>query len=311
MVLKGLIKSYIFASALALTGCGTKVEVGENEDHGNPNSQDAQVQQEDTVITGGGQPVPTGSGGSGTGSSGTGTTGSGGGGTLTLTCFGDNPTLPDNFQAWCDGMDQGRRAVFSKAVDYICHQQRFVNLAYDACSWNGDAANINKYWRTIEDTTDSSIPDTNFVAAYSITTETNLTNQVQLIIDEMEDPNFDQTHTTIANSRIYDVVPGDDGSFTYSAELASSAATISFRGQMEFEYYGDQFAVAYDYATTNKVIIKESKFLRFFIDLGDGRTRVIAVDEKLVGSGGSHAISRENIISVLNQRMKKDYENSK
>ena len=103
----------------------------------------------------------------------------------------------------------------------------------------------------------------------------------------------------------------DDNNYEYTVQFASSAATISFRAKLDLVQYADHFAVAYDYATSDKVILEDHKYIRFFLKMDDGHSRVIAIDQKAIGDQGNHIISYTNLNDVLLQRMRKDHENSK
>jgi hypothetical protein len=296
-------------------GCGTKVDVGENEEYGKPKSDDAFVQQEgeDTPITSSGQPGQSGSGGSGAaggagGESGGGSGGSGGG--YSLTCFGTNPVLPTQFQTWCDNMDENLASIFAEHVDYICNQKKLVNLTYEACAWNG-TSDISKYKRTFSDTQDTSVQDYSFFAAYSLTAHKTTDEFRDLYDQELLDPTGfeDDGNIQITNTTVTNQTKHTNGNYSYSVEFRSSAATISFSANIDYENH-DGMMVVYDYDVADQVILKENRFLRFFIDQGDGTSRLIGLDAKIIGDGGNHAITRQNVLNVLELRMRKDYENS-
>lgn len=291
-----------------LLGCGTEVDVGDNEENAKtPSSADATPNQnsEDTPIISTGQ--PDNSNGS-TAAAGNAPSSAAAGATYNLTCFGQAPYLPENFRNWCENMDPALKEVFSKHVDYICNQRKLVNLTYDVCAWDGNSS-LQKYKRTFIDIQDSSIQDYGFLAAYSLTAHA--TNEEFRAIQELEmvDPNFEDDYVQIINSKITNGVKHANDNYSYSVDFASSAATISFRGNLDYETYGNMMVV-YDYDVADQVILKESKFLRFFTGMPDGTTNIIGIDEKVIGDGGNHAVSRQNVLSVLEQRMRKDYENS-
>ena len=99
--------------------------------------------------------------------------------------------------------------------------------------------------------------------------------------------------------------------FEYTAELASSAATVSFRARLEARRITDNLIAVFDYSISDTVILKEHRFLRLLFRGEAGTTRIVAVDEKLIGDGGTHAVAYQNVTDVLKQRMERDYENSR
>jgi hypothetical protein len=325
--------------AQSFAGCGTRVETGQNAEKGRLIAQGGDAvgvpadDGEDPVI--GGQDAGGlgdaeggdgygGDGGLGPGSDGLGGDGglegdgggdaAGGGGTggAKLTCFGPAPALNANLKAMCDLPVDDRRQAFASAFALICGERRLANLLLKPCSWPGGESQ-EKFRRVLAKTAldDQTTQDFAFLAAYGVTSESGLEDQVALILREMTDPAYADNFVTIRNSRVYDIVPQPDGSYEYTAELNSSAAKVSFRARMSYVQVSPDMVVFFDEAISDLVLIKQHHFMRVLQRLDDGHTRMIGIDEKLVGDGGSHVLAYQNLMSVLLQRMGRDHENSR
>lgn len=297
-------------------GCGTAVDTGENLEKGQPQDLDASaVDGEDPAI----DPGVLGGGGAGPTYAPDGTpiypeSGGDGGGTggATLTCFGPAPGLSQDLLTFCDGLEPELKTRFAAPLALICNERRLVNLTLKPCSWSG-AGSSDKFRRVLQrtDLDDQTTTDFASLMAYGVTTESDLDAQVALTFREMNDPAYEATFVKIRNSRIYDVAPIGPEAYEYSAELASSAATVSFRSRMEARRISGNLVAVFDYSIGDTVIIKEHRFLRLLFRAEPGTTRIIAVDEKLIGDGGTHTVAYQNVTDVLKQRMERDHENSR
>jgi hypothetical protein len=67
----------------------------------------------------------------------------------------------------------------------------------------------------------------------------------------------------------------------------------------------------FDQAISDLVLIKKHRFMRLLRRQDDGHTRMIGIDEKLVGDSGNHVLAYQNLLNVLLQRMGRDYENAR
>jgi len=229
-----------------------------------------------------------------------------------LTCYGPTPSLDADFAAFCAFPNDARRQAFATAFDLVCNQRKLINLALAPCSWTG-AGEKTKFRRVLQKTAldDQAAQDFRFLAAYAVTSESKLEDHAALILREMNDPNYGQTFVTIKNSKVYDVVAKPDGSFDYTADFASSAARVSFRANLSIAQITPRLWVAFDYAFDGFVLVKEHRFLRLLVRLDDKRTRLVALDEKLVSDAGNHPLAYQNLMDVLEQRMGRDHENSR
>lgn len=229
-----------------------------------------------------------------------------------LTCYGPAPSLDADFEAFCAFPNDARRQAFATAFELVCSQRKLINLALAPCSWSG-AGEKTKFRRVLQKTAldDQAAQDFRFLAAYAVTSESKLEDHAALLLREMTDPNYGQTFVTIKNSKVYDVVAKPDGSFDYTADFASSAARVSFRANLSIAQITPRLWVAFDYAFDGFVLVKEHRFLRFLVRLDDKRTRLVALDEKLVSDAGNHPLAYQNLMDVLEQRMGRDHENSR
>ncbi len=324
------LETIIFTGLLvALAGCGTEVDVGENREKALEAralaANDAEAAEDPLVDAGaeGTTPTPTGSSDAGDGASPSTTPGGSGdavpaqgGGTqgsgAPLTCFGPAPALPAGFEAFCALEEPTLRTAFAASFKRICEERRLLNLFLEPCGWRGVGAS-DKFRRVIEKTAldAEASQDFAFYAAYALTTESGLEAQTALVKRELEDPNYADSFVSIKNSRVYDLAQNADGTYDYTVELASSSATVKFRAHVVFVSLSPDLTAVFDYAVSDKVIVKEHRFLRFIQREGAGHSRVVAIDDKLVADGGNHVLAYQNLTDVLRQRMERDHENAR
>jgi len=241
--------------------------------------------------------------------------GDGGGddGGYPLTCYGPNPNIPYDFQTFCDDIPGDLKTEFATAHKVLCDDQRLINLAlYDVCSWHGDQADITRRRKIFDasDATDTSIDWFYMLTAYSLTTFSSPSEHFDLIRREMRDPAFTDTYFQVPNSIVTNRIEYNSNSYSYHVSLANSAATVSFTANLKLWKISDVLSVVFDYAVSDKVIVQEHKYIRFIIDVGDGQSRIVALDEKKINDSGQHNVAYSNLISIIHKRMEKDFENS-
>lgn len=294
--------------------CGTEVKVGANEDK----ARELQKQLTDgNSEDGTGDTCVSGANADGTCVDDTGSTGGNGSNTsgnngAALTCFGPAPALPTGFEQFCAITDATLREQFATSFATICEQKRLVNLLLQPCSWTGSDGS-EKYRRVLSKTAldDQQSKEFHFYAAYGLTTDSSLDEQKALVRKELEDPNFGNTFVTIKNSRVFDRAHNADDTYDYTVELANSSATIRFRAHVAIITLSPDLFAVFDYAVSDKVIIKEHHFLRFVSRLNTTQSRIIGIEEKVVTDGGNHVLAYQNLTDVVKQREERDYENAR
>lgn len=326
------LQTLIFTALLAtLPGCGTEVDVGDNREkalEARALAANEVEDVEDPLVEGGTDGAPTSAdgtsgaddgggaspanpgGGSGDAVPANGGTTSGGG--TALTCFGPAPALPPGFDAFCALEEPTIRTAFAASFKRICEERRLLNLFLDPCGWKGVGPS-DKFRRVLDKTAldAEASQDFAFYAAYSVTTESGLEAQTALVKRELEDPRYADTFVIIKNSRVFDLAQNADGTYDYTVELASSSATVKFRAHVVFVPLSPDLTAVFDYAVSDKVIVKEHRFLRFIQRVDAGHSRIVAIDDKLVADGGNHVLAYQNLTDVLRQRMERDHENAR
>lgn len=287
-----LLMTVIFV--LSLSACGTQVEVGDNGEKGDEAG-----------------PLGTGNSTGGGGVNGSSADGTGGS-AFSLTCFGEVPTLPDYLDDFCSSVDDGFTEDFAKAIEDICVNHYFANLFADGCSWEGDNPKED-YYGILEhtDLADESTAVFKYYGAFSVTPPIAKTRAMDLIFEGLSDPNFGDTYKTIPNLKLSNVsFDKKEGWINYTAEVASSSATVKFDGRVDMFHFGDQLTVIFDKAVANMTIMKRSRVAIFLLDLGDGRTRTVFIDEKELHDSGHHDIAVRGLIKSSMDRLGNSYENA-
>lgn len=300
-------KLRIIAFFIMIASCGTRVDVGRNEEKGNPVPPELQEkkQPEDEITVTEDEFGPADNSGSQNSSNGS---------PIKLTCFGESPSTPAYLEDFCKNADAEQRKVFATTFDLICEKKKLINLFRNACSYDGEGEQ-SKYFRILKNTDvkDQEAKEFYFLAGFSVTADSTIEDKFNLIYFGYSDQKaFVERYVEIENAHYYDaVVNKSKGEILYSAELASSAAVASFRGKIKLQRFSDDLAVVYNYSIGDTVVIKEHAYIIFIVKLPDNKTRVVAVDEKLVDDSGNHTIAFQTVLKVAKQRMNMEYENAK
>lgn len=230
---------------------------------------------------------------------------------FSLTCSGPAPELPKPYQDLCAHVSALPNAEFQSIKSTICDDQRLVGLLYQACSYRGEPEAANKI-RIIHQTPIQDTSSTfSYLSAYSITIPMKPDMFKQQIISQYTDPDFPKTHTMIANSRITSgVYDASSEKISYGLELNSSAASVSFDGEILFHSWPTGSAVFLDWAVNEKVLIQEYGLMMLVVPISEEESRLIIVDHTEVEDDGNHTLALRTLMNLDIQRMEMLYENA-
>ena len=236
------------------------------------------------------------------------------GGDAAGSCFG--ATLADKVPAamaeFCKDTPADLKTAFAKAFKTMCDEHKLVGLAQPSCAWDGTAAKQSTYLRVLEktDPTDPAQEFT-FFAAYSVAIATNPADFLDVLVKNYTDPNFGATYVPIKNSHITDAKSdAKAGTLDYTVELATSAASVKFRGHSDIKRYTSGMIGVFDRAVGDKVLIVDNNTLLLLIPNASGALYV-AVDDKKVDDSGNHRLAASAATALDKERMGNSFENAK
>lgn len=230
------------------------------------------------------------------------------------TCFGQSPVMPQYLKEFCESSTaQEHRADFKTFTEKICDDATYINLFRDACTWTGDDK-PERFFRVIEhtDLKDSSTQQFYFLAGFSTT----VNGPVNRLIDQwylrfQDSEAFKRNYSSIENSTVLSAdINKDEGIINYKAQLVSSSATASYTGRSNIAPISEHLTVVYDQALKDMVLVKEHRYMMFYVPIDADHTRIVGLDEKLIQDSGNHPVAYTNVLTVAKRRMTMEFENA-
>lgn len=227
-----------------------------------------------------------------------------------VTCWGASSNPYPGFIDMCNQFPQNLQDVFSEVYQSVCLEKTLVNLIFAPCGWSGDASTQSKYMRIL-DMTDLESPDSKFNinVAYAMTTEGTLEDHLELLDREFVDSTFADTFDSLLGDNMTYRQKMSEGNYQYTVEVVNSAMTIRWSGDILISQINEDMFVVFDYSTGNNLIVDSHVFFRAYIRDPNNKTRIIAVVQEVVDDGGNHIVAYENIISIIRDLMKDEFNN--
>ncbi len=268
-----------------LSACGTEVDVGRND-------------QPELFRT----PDDEGEEGSGGESSGEGSANA-----LALNCTEtvDQAELSEHAAAFCDETPAELKTPFARAYNRICEQRNIVRMMESGCAWSGEGK-LDKFFRVLEktDLNDRSIQDFSLLAAFSVNIARTPEEYLYAFYRGYDDPAFKAQLKKLDAFKLSNVqVDRDKGQVDYSVEAQTSAATAKYRGLIKVKKLSSGMVAIYDQAVSDKVVVKEQRYLILLIPNGEKSSVVMAVDDKIVEDLGNHQIAYTTSVKINKDRM--------
>jgi hypothetical protein len=286
--LRGTIAKWVGALIVLIIagGCGTDVDVGRND---NPELfADTEAESGDVISPADGAPANSADG-------------------LALNCTEavSEAELPVHAKAFCAETPQEFRQPFARAFERLCVQRDIVRMMDAQCSWDG-SSKLDAFFRVLEktDLKDRSVMDFSMLAAFAVTIPRTPDEYLFAFYKGYEDPEFKARLKRLDAFKLSNVmVDRNAGLIEYNVEAQTSAATAKFRGRIAVHKLSSGVIAIYDQAVADKVIVKEQRYLILLVPIGEKKSIVLAVDDKIVEDLGNHQIAYSTSVKINKERM--------
>jgi hypothetical protein len=213
--------------------------------------------------------------------------------------------LSSHAAAFCDETPSDLKTPFARAYTRICEQRNIVRMMESGCAWSGEGK-LDKFFRVLDktDLNDRSVQDFSLLAAFSVNISRSPEEYLYAFYRGYDDPEFKAQLKKLDAFKLSNVrVDREQGKVEYSVEAQTSAATAKYRGLITVKKLSTGMVAIYDQAVSDKVVVKEQRYLILLVPTGEKSSVVMAVDDKIVEDLGNHQIAYTTSVKINKDRM--------